>query len=393
MAAPTIDASGIQIQSFDEIFAELVAGYKGIYGNDIVVTQESPDGQRIAIEAKSRHDMQAFGLAIANNFDPDFARGLFQAKIAKLSGIFPRPATRSTWDLQGTFTRPITLPAGYQIADEIGQLWEIPSALSFSAGTFAITFLASDFGAITGTTGTVFVPVTVVLGVTGYTAASDAVVGVDAETDEEFAQKRNLSLLNPGFSTTESLTARLLNTAGVTDARVYENDTDTFDSVTQLNAHSIWPVVEGGTVADIMQELLLRKTGGTGIKGDIEEVLPETLTRPDGSTFIVSQIRRFNRPEMVSVYVNVTATRKDSLIPVDVTLLKQKIAAYRFFIGTPLQAGFLYQPAYQAGDSFILTGMEISDDNVTFTEGRIEPSPGGKFEIVVADVTVTEIIP
>jgi len=219
------------------------------------------------------------------------------------------------------------------------------------------------------------------------------VVGVDAETDEEFAQKRNLSLENPGFSTSGSLAARLLNISGVTDARVYENDTDTLAADTDLGAHSIWPVVEGGTVADIMQELLIRKTGGTGIKGSIEQLLLETLTRPDGSTFVVSQTRRFDRPENIPVYVNVTATRKDALIPVDVPLLKQKISRYKFFIGTPLQAGFLYEPAYDAGDSFILTGMEISADDATFTEGRIAPAPGGKFSIIVANVDVTEVTP
>lgn len=392
MPGPTIDASGITIQSFEEIFAELVAGYQGIYGVDINLAQESPDGQRVAIEAKSRADMQAFGLWIANNFDPDFARGIFQAKIAKLSGIFPRPATRSFWDLSVVTTRIITLPTGYQISDDLGQLWELPAPVNLPIGTTPITFQATDFGAVTGLAGAVFTPVTVVLGVTGFTAAVDAEPGVDEETDEEFVQKRNLSLENPAFSTTNSLAARLLNTAGVSDSRVYDNDTDVFDPVNNLDAHSIWAVVEGGTIDDIMQVLLFQKTGGTGIKGAIEAVIPETLTRPDGSTFVVNQIRRFDRPVMVPVYVNVTATRKNPLVPVDVALLRQKIASYKFYIGTSLDASALYCPAYTAGDDFILTLMEISDDNLVFTDGSLTPDPGSKFEIDVANITVTEVI-
>lgn len=392
MPGPTIDASGITIQSFEEIFAELVAGYQGIYGVDINLAQESPDGQRVAIEAKSRADMQAFGLWIANNFDPDFARGIFQAKIAKLSGIFPRPATRSFWDLSVVTTRVLTLPTGYQISDDLGQLWELPAPVNLPIGTTPITFQATDFGAVTGLAGAVFTPVTVVLGVTGFTAAVDAEPGVDEETDEEFVQKRNLSLENPAFSTTNSLAARLLNTAGVSDSRVYDNDTDVFDPINNLDAHSIWAVVEGGTIDDIMQVLLFQKTGGTGIKGAIEAVIPETLTRPDGSTFVVNQIRRFDRPVMVPVYVNVTATRKNPLVPVDVALLKQKIASYKFYIGTSLDASALYCPAYTAGDDFILTLMEISDDNLVFTDGSLTPDPGSKFEIDVANITVTEVI-
>lgn len=396
MAGPTIDSSGITIQTFDEIFAELVAGYQAIYGADIDLSQNTPDGQRIAIEAKSRHDMQVFGLAIANNFDPDFARGLFQAKIAKLAGIFPRPATRSQWDLVGTFTRTLELPTGYQISDDLGQIWELQAPVGVTPGTSDITFVASEFGAVTGLAGAVFTPVTVVLGVIGFSASGNAVPGKDEETDEEFVQKRNLSLENPAFSTTNSLAARLLNLPGVTDARVYDNDTDSFGPPENpdwgLDAHSIWPVVEGGTIDDIMQALLFQKTGGTGIKGAIEASIPETLTRPDGSTFVVSQVRRFDRPVLATLYVRMTATRRDPLIPVDMALIKQKVAATKIYIGDPVEAALLYCPAYTAGNSFVLTDLEISANNVTFTDGLLEPAAGSRFVIEPANITITEVI-
>lgn len=396
MPGPTIDASGITIQSFEEIYAELVAGYQAIYGVDINLNQESPDGQRVAIEAKSRADMQAFGLWIANNFDPDFARGIFQAKIAKLSGIFPRPATRSFWDLSITTTRILTLPTGYQISDDLGQLWELPAPVILPIGVSAITFQATDFGSVTGLAGAAFTPVTVVLGVTGFTASVDAEPGKDEETDEEFVQKRNLSLENPAFSTTNSLTARLLNTAGVTDAYVYDNDTDDDGPPLHpdwaLEAHSIWVVVEGGTIDDIMTAMLYQKTGGAGMKGAIEANIPETLTRPDGSTFVVYQIRRFDRPVMVPLYITLTATRRNPLVPVDIALLKQKIAAYKFYIGTPLEASALYCPAYTAGDDFILTLMKIGIDGITYTDGSLSPGAGKKFEIDIANINITEVV-
>lgn len=391
MPGPTIDASGIQIQSFEEIFEELAEGYRGIYGQDINLAQESPDGQRVAIEAKGRSDMQAFGLSVANNFDPDFARGLSLAKIAKLSAVFPRPATRSTWDLSVVTTRDLTLPVGYQISDDLGQLWELPAAVDLFTGTTAITFNSSDFGSVTGLAGAVFTPITVVLGVSGFTAAVNAVPGKDEETDEEFYQKRNRSLERPGFSTVGALNAQLLNTAGVTDAYVYENDTDVYDAVEDLNAHHIWPVVEGGTIDDIMQ-VLLPKTGGTGIKGAIEAYIPTTQTRPDGSTFVVFELRRFDRPVDVPVYVSLTATRDNPLEPLDLDLIKQKIADYKFYIGTPLQAGFLYAPAYTAGDNFVLTDILVSDDNITFTDGEIMPDAGAKFSLVVANIDITEVV-
>jgi len=396
MAGPTIDANGITIQSFEEIFAELVAGFQAIYGADIDLTQNTPDGQRVAIYAKAYADAQAFALMIANNFDPDFARGLMQAKIAKLAGVFPRPATRSIWDLSVTASRDVTLGAGYQISDDLGQLWELPTPVNVPIGTSTITFVATDFGEVTGLAGAVFTPVTVVLGITGFAATSNATPGKDAETDEEFVQKRNLSLENPAFSTTNSLAARLLNTPGVTDARVYDNDTDSFGPPDHpewsLKAHHIWAVVEGGTIDAISKALLFQKTGGAGMKGAIKLVIPETLTRPDGSTFIVSQVRYLDRPVMVPLHITLTAKRKDSLVPVDTALIKKNIAGYKFYIGAALQAAELYCPAYTAGDDFILTLMKISIDNVTFTDGSLSPGPGSKFEIDAANITITEVI-
>lgn len=397
MAGPTIDSSGITIQSFDEIFAELVAGYQAIYGADIDLSQNTPDGQRVAIEAKARHDMQAFGLSIANNFDPDFARGLFQAKIAKLAGIFPRPATRSTWDLKITSTRILTLPTAYQISDDLGQLWQLPAPVTVPIGVSDITFVATDFGAVTGLAGAVFTPVTVILGVTGFAAVDNAVAGKNAETDEEFLQKRNRSLENPAFSTTGSLNAQLLNLPGVTDAYVYDNDTHEFGPPEHpewnLEANTIWAVVEGGTIDDIMRSTLFKKTSGAGMKGAIEADISETLTRPDGSTFVIVHERRFDRPVYEPVYIRMTATRKDPLIPVDVALIKQKIVAYKFYIDSPLQAGFLYCYAYEAGNDFILTDIEVSKDGITYTDGKIAPSAGGKFTIDPANITINEVIP
>jgi len=73
---------GVSIQTLQEITDELIEGYRDIYGPDINVSPESPDGQRIGIEAKARADMQAFALDLYNQQDPDFASG--QALISKM---------------------------------------------------------------------------------------------------------------------------------------------------------------------------------------------------------------------------------------------------------------------------------------------------------------------
>jgi len=87
--------SGLAVQPLAEITEELAEGYRSIYGQDINVEPESPDGQRIGIEAKARADMQAFALMLYNQQDPDFATGQVLRSKMKYAGITIRPATRS----------------------------------------------------------------------------------------------------------------------------------------------------------------------------------------------------------------------------------------------------------------------------------------------------------
>lgn len=385
---------GVEIDTLAEIVEELEARYKAIYGPDINTDQDSPDGQRIGIEAKARADVQAFALALYNSFDPDFATGQRFRSIIKLAGITLRPATRSSWDIEVTTDRPVTLTEGYTIEDDVNQQWFVPADVSIPPGTTTVTFLASNFGAVTGLTGAALTQATVVLGVTSLTATVDATVGAEEETVVEARQRRRRSVRNPAYSTTGSLFARLANTAGVTDVQVYENDTKTDDPVTGIDANTIWCIVEGGTQSDIAETMAKNKTGGTGMRGAVEQLYTETRTRPDGSTFTVPHLMRFDRPTLTPIYVNVTATRKNASDPVDTVLIAQRLAATRFLIGENAVASELYDVAYGDDDpNFVLTDLEISDDDVTFTDGRLASALDGKYTIAASDVTVTEVTP
>ena len=391
MSTPEITASGITVQTFDEILQEIIDGYKDIYGIDINVDQDSPDGQRIAIEAKAIYDMQSYALALYNSFDPDLAIGLAIEKIGKLSGVYRRPATRSQVDLTINADRTISLSSGYQVADTIGQVWETTSDTAIVSGANTVTVFAQEFGAVEASAGTITEPVDIVIGITSVTNALDATVGISEEADVEFRQKRNKSLQLPAYSTLGSILANIINVANVTDAVAYENDTDSYDAITDINAHTIWLIVEGGDVTDIAEAMVKQKTGGTGTKGSVTQEYTETIIRPDGSEFDIIHEMNFDRPTPVDIYVNVTATRKDPTSPVDTALIATKISEYVFSIGESLQAGFLYENGYEAGTNFILTALEISDDDITYTDGSLSPALDEKYQIQSANVTVTEV--
>lgn len=393
MTAPQFTPDGIQVQTFQEIYDELAAGYRVIYGDDINLDLNSPDGQRVAIEAQLVLDAQSFGALEYNQRDPDFALGQSLNSIIKLSGITRRPATRSQVDVTVVTDRPLTLPIDYAVEDDLGQSWSTLAVRPLSAGTTTVTLFALAFGATAADSGTIVNPVTVVIGITSVTNPASATVGIDEETDQELRVRRNRSLETSQSSSTGRMFTALANLPNVTDVAVYENDTDTTDS-DSIPAHSLFVVVEGGAVADIVETMTKNKTGGKGMVGSVTGTFSEVFTRPNGTTFTIVNTMTFDRPTDVPLLVRLNATFVDASQPIDDVRIQQEIAKQVFGIGDNLKAGQLYILAFNAGKNFIPTDLEISrDGGSTYTAGQLLAGLDEKFSIAIDDVTVTEVVP
>ena len=393
MTAPRFTPDGIQVQTFQEIYDELAAGYRSIYGEDINLDPDSPDGQRVAIEAQLVLDAQSFGALEYNQRDPDFALGQSLNSIIKLAGISRRPATRSQVDVVVTTDRPLTLPPDYAVEDDLGQAWTTLNAIDIPPGETTVTLFAENFGAVEADPATVVNPVTVVIGVLSVMNTLSAVVGIDEETDQELRVRRNRSLETPQSSSTGRMFTALANLPNVTDVAVYENDTDTTDS-DGIPAHSLWVVVEGGAVSDIVETMVKNKTGGKGMVGAVTGTFSEDFTRPNGTTFTIVHSMTFDRPVDVPVLVRLDATFVDVSLPIDDELIRQEIATKQFSIGDSLKASSLYVLAFNSGENFIPTNLEISrDSGASWTGGQLIADLNEKFSIAPGDVAVTEVIP
>ena len=403
MTAPEFTIEGISIQTFDEIFEELAEAYRDIYGQDINLDQDSPDGQRVALEAKARLDLQTFALQLYSQIDPDFSAGDFQNKIIKWAGIERGPATKSTVDVTITTDRNITLESGYIVKDLTEQEWETTDENSLIIGANTITLTAISFGNIEADADTITEPVTIILGILSVTNPLAATSGSDEETDEELRIRRNKSLENAAFSTIGSMFAKLANLNGVTEVAVYENDTDTADQLRDptsgelvasvgMPAHAIWCIVENGEVTDIAETIAKNKTGGTALRGSEEATFQEDLLNADGSTFIVLHAIKYDRPSDKTLHVECTATRKDASQAIDLDLIKTKIAEKEYKINDDALATELYFYGYQAGTNFVLTDMQISDDDITYTDNDLPSGFDEIWKIETANITVTEVV-
>lgn len=392
MTSPIIDSTGVTIQTLQEILAELEASYKSIYGPDIDLSQNTPDGQRVGIIAKLSADLQAYGLTLYDLFDPDLSVGEMMNKVIKIAGIKRNPATRSSVEMTITTDKNLTLSSGYTARDDDNQQWVTTADNTLVTGANTVTMYSELWGKYEAAPGAITEAITVILGVVSLNNAAAAVAGVNEETDEELRMRRNESLENASYSTVGGLYAKLVDLDGVTDLQVYENDTHLYDAVKDMVSHSIWVVIDGGDSADIVETMAKSKTAGTSKKGSESGIFEETLTDPNGNPYPIYHTMNYDRPTDVDLFVEMTVTRKNPAVAIDINLIKAYLVAVEWSVREAATATQLYAPVYNAGDTFIATDLKISLTSVGgYTDESISPGYDEKFIIDTGNITITEV--
>jgi hypothetical protein len=101
---------------------------------------------------------------------------------------------------------------------------------------------------------------------------------------------------------------------------------------------------------------------------------------------------RFDRPVAVDLYVTLTVEGIDGAT-VDTAAIADALAERTFRIAAGVDAAELYATVYAVSDNFIATLLEISDDDVTYTDGRLTPDYGERYQIQAVNVDITDITP
>jgi uncharacterized phage protein gp47/JayE len=287
--ASTLDQTGLTIESKPNIVAFLIACYQAIYGTDINVDSNSPDGQRINIEAQMAADFLELLEDTYNGFAVDTAFGQRLDQLVALNGIQRKAGTQTVANVGIFASQALTLPGldqtvlpAFTVADSAGNQFQLKTTLVFAtSGNANVPFLAVTIGEIQTVANDITNIITPTLGITSVnnpTTASD-VIGVDEETDSALRVRHAQSLDLAATGPADSVEAALRNIPDVLDAFVVENPTNA--SVNGVPAFSIWCIVRGGTNAEIAQAIYTKKSPGCGMKGSTTQV----VTRPNGQTF------------------------------------------------------------------------------------------------------------
>lgn len=352
-----LDADGLQTKTQAELLSEFTTDLQNIYGSDINLDSDTPDGQWVNIMIQSILDLEDLLTQIYNSFDPDNAIGVVLDQRVAINGIQRQAGTYSVTNITLVLTQSVNLygldqsaQPVYTVSDNAGNNWQLQTTqLGVGAGTVVYSFQAATPGANLTIPNTITVPVTIVLGVQSInnpTAATS--IGLNEESDATLRIRRqqSVSLASQGYLA--GLLAALENINGVTSAFVYENNTDATNS-DGVPSHSIWVIVAGtASSADIANAIYTKRNAGCGMYGGTSYV----ITQVDGTLFVVS----WDQVAAQNLFISFTATSIDGVN-------QPNIAAIR--AGIP--SSFVPSVNAEVNINTLATQVQVIDPNTLVT--------------------------
>lgn len=317
-----ISSFGFKRKRLDLLLSELNSEMKSIFGDNLDVSPQSPDGQINGVISESQANLWELAEISYNAFDPNKATDATLSSLVTLNNIKRLQATYSTTDSM-VFTGDVgtLIPSGSLIrTSDTGYVFVLDEDVivnSIGEGYGSVT--ASETGPVVVVANTITEMDTPISGVSSVTNTKDVLVGTNVESDTELRARRKLSTARDSQGIIDSIFAGISNIPGVTKAVVEENDTDTYSS-SGLPPNSTHVVVIGGSDQEIADMIWKKKSSGGPTYGSEEVTIIDSQGFP--------HVMRFSRPTIIDIHVEVDLTTFPDYPTDGDTLVKQAIVDY-----------------------------------------------------------------
>lgn len=391
MSQNYIGINGLVTQSLDEIRADLTQKFQNIYGSNINLEQNSPDGQWLNILAQEKKDMLDLITTIYNNLDPDRVIGIPQQILYKWNGLFIKAYTYSYVYINVTTTAPVNLQGlddnidnadgtGYTVTDTAGNRWILANSQSLQAGTTQLNFRAAQLGAIEALPNTINIMETIVAGVASVNnLANNYITGNQGESSSAFRLRRAKSMAVPSQGFDEALESQLNSLDTVTQAKVYDNRTNA--EVNGIPAHTVWVVVVGGEADEIGRTIYNNLPPGIPMKGSQSVV----ISKQNGDI----QTIFYDLGSPIPLYIQMTI-KNFGTTPLDTNYIKEQLAQNAYNIGEMVTTS---QISADVGDILGDTGtpynITISINNSDWVEYATPTGLDEYFTISTENINIT----
>lgn len=299
-----LDATGVILPDTSTIQSEVQTEYKNLFGEDLVVTADTPQGMLITAETLARTEVVSNNAAIANQINPNIAEGVWLDAILALTGMQRTPATKTIIPAVLLTGVPNTaIPAGTQASNATGDIFSSASTVVIDiSGSATVDFVAEEFGPIDVPANALTQVITNVLGWETVNNPNAGILGANTQSDMAARALRNNTLAFQSVSLGVAIVSALYNVDGVTSLTFQENTDNTTQVINGISmvAHSVYACVKGGTNTDVAAALLENKSSGAAWNGGTTVNVVEPAS---GQTYVV----KFDRPTDVGILIKVTS--------------------------------------------------------------------------------------
>lgn len=318
----------------------------------------------------------------ATQMDPAYSQGRMQDAIARINFVTRKAAQPTTLQILCTGAA-VTIPAGPlsfgTVIDQNGNLYQCSQAGTLPAGGGSVTL---SFAAVVPGPTPVPTSVQIYQSIPGWDTVSvtSGTQGTATETSQQLELRRQQSVAANSVNSNTSILGNLFNTAGVLDAYVTDNPTNspvTVGGVT-IPANGLYVAVTGGAASDIAKAIWKKKPPGIPLyAGNNSFVVtdPNPLYSPgQAPTYTIT----WQTPSTLQVYFAVNIANTASVPANAATLIQQAIV--NAFNGANTGASFT---ASISANILIVTAVSSG----TIAVGQIVSGPG-----VVPGTQVTGLI-
>lgn len=367
--------TGVIVPDTSTLRDDIIAEWQAAFGQDIVVTPETPQGVIITMEVESRDAMVRNNAEVANQINPDLAGGVWLDALWALTNGSRRGASRSR--LVGVEFRGSALtliPAG-SIATVEGsgaQFYTTANILLDNTGFATGTMESVDTGPIAAAPNTLAQEASSVLGWEQVTNPNAAELGRLVESDVAGRRRRRQTLALQSVALPEAIISRLYDIDGVRSLSFRENVGSTsivIDGIT-LAGHSIYVCVEGGTDLEVATALLETKSLGAGWNGLVSVNVVEPAS---GQTYEVKFDRPIDRTFLARVSVKSSTLDAQRIVP---AAIAQYVAGELegeagLVVGSDVSAFELAGAVNQVEPRIFVTKVELSEDGITWSSNDV----------------------
>lgn len=365
----TLTEEGIKIERLDSIVSTLENGLRQIYGQNIDLSPNTPDGQVVGLLAQIRMDFEELAENVYRQLDPDVATGAWLEQRVAYAGLMRRWANYSYLRSVVLTGEPNTrLYSGIVVSDTHKVRWVLVSDVTLdSNGSARADFRSEQLGAFNLAKNTNLTIETITLGLISATTQEDAEIGIEEETDIQLRERFLFSRTKNAQNSAEAINAKIAALPDVKHVRVLENNTGQRDAF-GVEPHSINVIVNGGDSNSIADVIYQNKGAGVGLQGGTQV----TLQRDNEQRVI-----RFDRAAMVDVQISMRCVRYEDFTQINKSEITEQLIKQAFNIGQAVSLSRLYSPINQVGGFWVKElkiarkGQELKAENVVLQPREI----------------------